>query len=168
MTFFLPKALLKVPNVYAFAGQRHVGKQAKWCLLSFKTRLFVEIIEITHKITACLQYVCLLFFSILKVLKCRFWGHFLIKYSTNWHAGVNLLSSSKHSKHGTLTQVGNPKPRRLTQLMHMPGCDWNSLCISAYNGTITLHQREFIFLCIAWRFKIYFYKSMYTLIFGYI
>lgn len=41
----------------------------------------------THKIIACLRYVCLLFFSRLKVLKSRFWGHFLIKYSTNWRVG---------------------------------------------------------------------------------
>lgn len=73
----------------------------------------------THQTTACLQKVCLLFFSRLKVLKSRFWGHFWIKYSTNWRAGVNLLSSSKHSKHGTLPQAGNPKARSLTQLMHI-------------------------------------------------
>lgn len=73
----------------------------------------------THQTIAYLQYVCLLFFSRLKVLKSRFWGYFLIKYSTNWRAGVNLLSSSKHSKHGTLPQAGNPKARSLTQLMHI-------------------------------------------------
>ena len=73
----------------------------------------------THQTIACLQKVCLLFFSILKVLKSRFWGHFLIKYSTNWRAGVNLLSSNEHCKHGTLPQAGNSNAHSLTQLMHI-------------------------------------------------
>ena len=88
----------------------------------------------THQITACLQYVCLLFFSILKVLKSHFLGHFLIKYSTNWRVGVNLLSSSKHSKHGTFPQAGNPNAHSLTQLMH-----------------ITRLQLKFVvYLCLQW------------------
>ena len=39
-----------------------------WWLLSLKNRFFVEIIDITHKITVCLRYVCLLFF-----LDWKFW-----------------------------------------------------------------------------------------------
>ena len=102
----------------------------------------------THQTIAYLRYVCLLFFSILKVLKCRFWGHFLIKYSTNWRVGINLLNSSKHCKHGSLPQAGNPKARRLTWLMHIAQLRLKFvvyLCSQWYHNA---HLSEFIFLCI--------------------
>lgn len=84
------------------------------------SKLLFSVNNRNYALNNCLFAVRLpIVFSILKVLKCRFWGRFLIKYSTNWRVGVNLLSSSKHSKHGTLPQVGNPKPRSLTQLMHI-------------------------------------------------
>ena len=83
---YLTKALLEAPKCMLLRVKGMLVSRQNDDIYRLKPAIFVEIIEITHQITVCLRYVCLLIFSILKVLKCRFWGYFLIKYSTNWHA----------------------------------------------------------------------------------
>ena len=50
-----------------------------WWLLSLKNRFFVEIIEITHKITVYLRYVCLLCFFYIESFEVPFLGPFFDK-----------------------------------------------------------------------------------------